>query len=448
MKMRFLPDEPISNLSDDLLQSRQFIDLIRMATQSTETPFVYGVLGDWGTGKTSIMRMLERSFNDDFSILKLGDSPFVPIWFNAWQYENETNVVYPLLYAIKQDYTTRLQGHNHEAVKKSFIKVVTASALALTDLGLRVTTKHFTGQALSMKDVKEQLEYVENQPNELESTLSKWADTVGELRTAFETLLHVYAASLAESKKTFVSDDVRFVIFIDDLDRCLPGTVITILESIKNYLTVSQCVFILGINPRVVYDGIRSKYQGLEIDGREYLEKILNYSFHVPEPETTQIAEFALQRLGGLVPDDADRIKHGQKFALFGDVLKECHFNNPRKIKRILNRYLLFIGKYETHLSDFNLANIVRLTVLGEYFPALFSLFLQDGDSAKEVLKQVGSHEFDVQAFEQRYGITLGNNYAQLVRMRGLFDLEVQADPGKPNLTKQAEEVSTITRVI
>src|SRR5580704_16123143 len=104
MKMRFLPDEPIVSYDEDLLNSREFVELIRMATYNTEAPFVYGVLGDWGTGKTSILRLLEHQFNLDLHAPQLGRFPFVPIWFNAWEYENETNVVYPLLYAIKQDY--------------------------------------------------------------------------------------------------------------------------------------------------------------------------------------------------------------------------------------------------------------------------------------------------------------------------------------------------------
>jgi predicted KAP-like P-loop ATPase len=448
MKMRFLPDEPIVSYDEDLLNSREFVELIRMATYNTEAPFVYGVLGDWGTGKTSILRLLEHQFNLDLHAPQLGRFPFVPIWFNAWEYENETNVVYPLLYAIKQDYMRRLPESSHEEVKRSFLKVVSASALALTDLGLRVTTKHLTGEALSLKDVKEQIEFVEKQPDELEATLSKWADQVAELRRAFETLLRNYAARLASTNQNLRDLPIRFVIFIDDLDRCLPQTVIAILESIKNYLTVEDCVFVLGVNPRVVYDGIRSKYQGLTIDGREYLEKILNYSFHVPEPEIQNVEAFALKRLEILVPEELERKQHQANFAMFGSVLSACAFNNPRKIKRILNHYLLFIGKYEKQLSLYNLANVVKLTILAEYFPSLFPLFLQDGIKAKEVLKQIGKPEFDILSFETKYGVPLAPYYPQLSRMKNLFELEVSADPNKPTLTKQAEAVFTIARVV
>ena len=118
--------------------------------------------------------------------------------------------------------------------KKSFLQVVATRALALTDLGLRVATKHLTGEALKLEDIDKQLKAVEENPGGLEGILNKWADNVSELRGAFETLLDVYASEINKNAK----DEVRFVILIDDLDRCLPDTAIAILEGIKNHLTV------------------------------------------------------------------------------------------------------------------------------------------------------------------------------------------------------------------
>ena len=328
MKMRFLPDEPITSSSADILGFSDFVELIQTSIYYTETPFVYGILGDWGTGKTSILRLVEEQLTQDAK----PDVPLcMPIWFDAWLYENEDNIIYPLLYAIKRHYDQWV-GESEEVreFKKSFLQVVATSALALTDLGLRVATKHLTGEALKLEDIDKQLKAVEENPGGLEGILNKWADNVSELRGAFETLLDVYASEINKNAK----DEVRFVILIDDLDRCLPDTAIAILEGIKNHLTVDRCIFVLGLNPQVIYQGIRMKYEGLEIDGREYLEKILNYSFYVPEPEIAQVAEFAISRLEDLVLDDEKREQYQDYFREFGRVLQECHFNNPRKIKR------------------------------------------------------------------------------------------------------------------
>ncbi|MBK8020139.1 MAG: hypothetical protein IPK19_01630 [Chloroflexi bacterium] len=56
----------------------------------------------------------------------------------------------------------------------------------------------------------------------------------------------------------------------------------------------------------------------------------------------------------------------------FGRVLRDCHFSNPRKIKRILNRYILFLSRDFDDLHRFYMDNVVKLLVIAEYFPMCF----------------------------------------------------------------------------
>jgi hypothetical protein len=447
MRMRFLPDEPIEDGLQDLLGFRDFVELIQSSIYNTEAPFVYGVLGDWGSGKTSILKLLKRRLEQD---LENNAQAFVPVWFNAWQYENEANIVYPLLYAIKHDYGERI-GPLDEAKEfgKRFFQVVATSALAVTDMGLRVATKYLTGEALKLKDLSEHLAAVQEHPGELERLLGGWADQVANLHKAFEILLDTYATELAALHPEFVREDIRFVILVDDLDRCLPDTTIAVLESIKNYLAVPNCVFVLGLNPGIIYQGIRIKYRGLEVDGRAYLEKILNYSFYIPEPALARIAEFAADQLEALVLDDAERERYGWLFKGFGQALQDCHFTNPRKIKRILNRYLLFLSKYEERFKAYN-ANIVRLIVLAEYFPRVFQLFLEHPTAVQTItarLGKVGELDFDIEGFEKEYGVAIAADYPQLSRMGKLFDLSLHPDAAEHSLSKQAEAVFSIARL-
>ena len=452
--MRFLPDDPITNFQEDKLGFSKFIESFKNSIYNTETPFVYGVLGDWGVGKTSILRLLQNKLKDDISN---GIGSFVPIWFNAWQYENETNIIYPLLYAIKNDYENRLKTDNkHNEFWNSF-KIATISSIALlTDLAFRIATKQLTGEKLKLEDVAKQINQVEedySQLDDLESILSGWADQVSQLYTAFETLLDSYADDMARISEGKLSDKdkICFVIIIDDLDRCLPETVITVLESIKNYLTVKKCVFVLGINPNVIYQGIRTKYQGLEIDGREYLEKILNYSFYVPEPEINKVSELVVQRFKNLVLDSETLKNYENNFTEFGKILEKCNFNNPRKIKRILNRYLFFLDNYEKNLDNYHNSNIVRLIILAEYFPSIFQLFIKDENlniALKTDFKKIRSSDFDVDKIEKKYSIKLTKLYTQLSRMSELFNLNMDTTNDKFQTVKQAQDVFSITRLI
>jgi hypothetical protein len=444
LNMRFLSDQPIAKDEQDILGFAEFVELIRSSIHQTEPPFVYGLLGDWGVGKTSVLRLLEQQLQ-----LELNDPKqpnFIPIWFNAWEYENEANIIYPLLYAIKSNYTDRLGSIDKEReFWKKFTEVSVTSALVLADVGLRVATKHLTGEALKLADIAKQLKEIKEHPSELEGVFSEWADNVSRLKEAFEELLSIYAADLSITNN-IESDSVRFVILIDDLDRCLPDTTISVLESIKNFLSSRKAIFILGLNPKVVYQGIRVKYRGLDIDGREYLEKILNYTFYIPEPKLDHVANFATSKLQELVPDKTQREDFREYFDDFGLVLQECKFNNPRKIKRILNRYLLFLKKYSDRLERYHMPNIIRLLIIAEYFPDLFQLILDDTSEFRNYTN-FGTKEFEVENFERKFGISITPIYPQLSRMNNLFVLKETKGTGKPKIKQQAQDVFSITRL-
>lgn len=442
--MRFIADKPILNSGEDLFQFGQFVDLIEGAVRATETPFVYGVLGDWGTGKTSVLRLLEARFRDESGAIRRfpdGREIFVPIWFDAWKYENEAHIVYPLLYAIKQQYE-RDVPQKKDKITRVFQTVVATSLLAVGQVGLRALLRNLTGGAVDPRLLEESLQQVrqaqENDTlSELDAVLSGWTDSVGKFAAAFEELLATYACELVGQAD---AQRVRFLILVDDLDRCLPETTISILESIKHHLSVPSCIFVLAINGRVVYQTIRRKYGGEGIDGREYLEKILNYAFYVPEIDLDRGAmerfvHYQREKLGG---GDTYR----REFNQLSDALTECRFNNPRRIKRILNRYVIYLERYANDQPF--LPNVIRLMLIAEYFPTLFQLYMRLGVNASTVIEDLLSGKTPVQDFEQRHGISVAQLLPQMRHMGQLFKL---AAPNADSLNQQVRQIFEITRL-
>jgi predicted KAP-like P-loop ATPase len=232
---------------------------------------------------------------------------------------------------------------------------------------------------------------------------------------------------------------------IDDLDRCLPSTTLSILEGIKNFLSVSQCVFVLGLNPAIVYAGIQHRFLGVSVSGREYLEKILNYSFYVPEPDAADIEKFATHRLTDLISDSAIKNDLNTELATFGQVLSTCRYTNPRKIKRVLNRYLLFLSRYNSKLSEYDINNIVKLIVQAEYYPDLFQIFLSNNDQVEQ-LKKIGTKDFKLADFQTATGVLVAEDYGHLSRIRELFNISDPLPP-KANLEEHARDVFAIARL-
>jgi hypothetical protein len=445
--MRFIADAPIEHPDKDLFGFKGFVDLIENAVRGTQTPFVYGVLGDWGTGKTSVLRLLEarfRSTDNKREIMRLPDGKeiFVPIWFDAWKYENEANIVYPLLHVIKKQYERDVPQEKRSKFQQTFQTVVATSVLALGQVGLKALLKTLTGGAVDLKALEDSLKQVREEQKKaandsaVAAVLSDWADSVGAFAAAFEALLQTYAKEMVGEAD---AERVRFLILVDDLDRCLPDTTISILESIKHHLSVPNCIFVLAVNGRVVYQAIRRKYGGEGIDGREYLEKILNYAFYVPEIDLDKkTMDHFVQKQRFVLVGQTD---YKREFDELSMVLAESKFNNPRRIKRILNRYLIYLQRRQ---PDTHMPNAIRLLLIAEYFPTIFQLYMRLGRAASDAIQGLLEGKKPVRDFEEAYGISVEQIVPQMRYMVKLFELPTQ---NEPTFNAHVQEIFEITRL-
>ncbi len=125
----------------------------------------------------------------------------------------------------------------------------------------------------------------------------------------------------------------RVVIFIDDLDRCIPEKAIEILESIKLFLDVENSIVVLGIDKRVISKSMEVKYKDfligenkeIPISGDNYLEKFIQLGFKLPLISDKNIEEYI------------NNLKVPDFYVPFLEMIIKGIENNPRKIKRFFN---------------------------------------------------------------------------------------------------------------
>jgi len=118
------------------------------------------------------------------------------------------------------------------------------------------------------------------------------------------------------------------VIFIDDLDRCLPDKTVQALEALKLFLDKRGCVFVLGADIRIVQMAVETHYRNTGITGesaRDYLEKVIQLRFDLP-PIVGDAMEKHLRSQG---VDDA-MLKRWQALVAAAEV-------NPRRVKNVIN---------------------------------------------------------------------------------------------------------------
>ena len=94
-----LDDQPASL---DLLNFSEFANALRevIINPGTRTPFIVGIFGRWGTGKTTLMRMLERD---------LAARDATTVWFSAWLYGQETEIWAAFLQSLTSRLAARLR---------------------------------------------------------------------------------------------------------------------------------------------------------------------------------------------------------------------------------------------------------------------------------------------------------------------------------------------------
>ena len=103
----------------------------------------------------------------------------------------------------------------------------------------------------------------------------------------------------------------RLVVFVDDLDRCLPERAVEALEAIKLFLDVPGCIFVLGVDRQVIERGIQVRYKDFDagsigpilLDGARYLEKIIQIPFSLPPAKAEAMRGFVERMTEGRLSD-------------------------------------------------------------------------------------------------------------------------------------------------
>ena len=223
------------------------------------------------------------------------------------------------------------------------------------------------------------------------------------LRRSIREFRKDFSALLDESKIK------KLVVVIDDLDRCLPDTIIETLEAIKLFLFVRNTAFILGADERLVKYAVRKRFPELPGErvevGRDYLEKLVQFPVRVPplgrvEMETyisllfveqseldEQQRKRARERVMNYSEDSPSSVSFNLRIAkeLFADnlpgplteqldlaqriapLLSAGLKGNPRQCKRFLNTLLMRMEMAQFRKADLQQRLLAKLMLL-EYF--------------------------------------------------------------------------------
>lgn len=330
-----LSDEPTA---EDGLKRERFADAFAQLAETCHTPLVIGLYGTWGIGKTSLMQLIRSKLKADITR---------SVWFNPWMHQFDENPVLGLAHALSDSL-----GLQDKAVAK---KLLTLIAAAFGSRILKFTTGLKLLELLKIGKI-----YEEERFQVREAQLR--------LRDHFEELI--------KRAKVDGEDEKRLIVFIDDLDRCMPDETLKLLEALKLYLNIEDCVYFLGVDRSALEQSIRRRYQEIEIKGIDYLDKIVQLPFVIPPIESDAMDQFVKPLLSKGLESCQPLLVKG-----LGD--------NPRQIKRFINTLTLNHQLASAQeIRNYNPSILAYLLLIQYRDPALYRVVAGQPDILCQIKEQ------------------------------------------------------------
>jgi hypothetical protein len=428
-----IDDRALTDAGDDRFRHADFAAELADLVTTVKTPANVALFAPWGAGKTGLANLLQHELRTKpdwgkqlrfarFDAFKFAEAPLRRNFIAemARQLDVDDSRFSDGLYQSTTDSTLRLDWKQLCRLIKAFgmalvlVALLVALSLLLLALALDGSTANNLDQLLR-RNLISALPLVA-----LVSGLVALATpglTVSSVRAAPSTeeeFANRFGELLAEVSAT------RIVIFVDELDRCDSSEVVSTLETIKTFLEVDGCIFVVAADHQVLEQALRKRVrQETPYDttnpyysaGSAYLDKVFQFQITLPQLMPRRLTGFALDLV-------SDRPGVWERISRLDDVvsvLVPTHVISPRRVKVLLNSFALTYRMAERRAATGALASnlgdraveIARLVCLRCEFP-LFAADIEQDIRLIALVQQFGEAGRDGSATSETYE-RLGN---------------------------------------
>ncbi len=349
------------DLRRDKFERKHIASRILSLIKKSPEGFNFLISGEWGSGKTSVLKMLEE---------KAESSSVKIVWFSPWKYlqgQRDFSVTKKLLFEIRKnlghkDPALDLYEHTRffriawKRLIPAFVQTIPVMMYAI----LLILITVFIGSLIQNNDLsllhtRSFLAFFKINPA-VTTTFKHWV-----ILAALPFLLPLF---------TLVSESVRYkpsletinlledsfneyidkshydkiIILVDDLDRCSEDDVKQILTSLFTVFENPKCFYVVAADCRILepFAGAAVSRQNedksneeLLQTGRDYLKKIFSYVYRLPKISPARLQASAREEFV-IIPEE-------KRQAILELITPELHFN-PREIKYLIRNLELVIA--------------------------------------------------------------------------------------------------------
>lgn len=290
----------------DFINFESVADTIaEMIIRAKGKPISIGVSGDWGVGKSSMIKLAKASLKKKQSKANSDDKKYLFVDFNAWLYQGYDDARAALLEVIANQLASEAKEQKtaleevQEFLKR--IKWVRAFKIFLPLTLSLMTGTPLTGLFADMAKIGKDI--TSNSLNEdgiknIDTTVSKASSEFGSLWGAKqESSPPKEIQQLRDSFESALKKlNVVLVVLIDDLDRCLPDTTISTLEAIRLFLFLENTAFVIAADDNMIKHAVKKHFGGLEDDVlvTNYFDKLIQVPIRVPALGTQEVRAYMM----------------------------------------------------------------------------------------------------------------------------------------------------------
>lgn len=266
-------NDPFKN---DALNRKPLVEFLSGLIDRLSGPFVLALDSPWGTGKTTLVKMLQAD---------LKRQEFLCVYFNAWQVDYVNDPLVALVSAIDE---IRLPDGAAQSQFRTHLQTARKITTAVAKRGAIAAVKAAT---LGGLDLEKDIEAV---AAEVAGGLAGDAvDAFQKEKKSLEKFRHEVGRAIEQLKVAGKKETLVF--FIDELDRCRPSFAIEMLERIKHLFDVPNIVFVLSIDKTQLEASTAAVY-GERINAPEYLRRFIDLEYGIPVVQTKKFTEALLAR--------------------------------------------------------------------------------------------------------------------------------------------------------
>lgn len=423
--MRFIADKEIdlrkSDLFDSLHYSSTLVDTIK---NSPTEPFTIGVFGEWGSGKSSIVRTAQGILEEEKG------KKYHFFTYDAWKYSKDSfrrtfllklaeslslkgNDLFRSFYESKTETLPIKRVPNYGLITVATLMLIgipllsffgpsdidwswkLQTILMVVAIGISIVTN------LSKEYVGTRQNAILFSPEQFEACFDEMLSLVMAKKSFPERVLGWFKG---EGCKSNID---HLVIVLDNIDRCERKIAYELLSDFKNFLGKEQVIFVIPVDDSALRSHVASINDSTSQEADEFLRKIFNNTLKIKPYKTHDLYDFTEQLSTryelNLEPNTID-------------VIAKEYATNPRRIIQFLNslisekNYLArrmgdeFVSRYETLIA--------LILLIREEWPVLYqllsdapyklrnlqqSLALMSGDTSQEIfLRKTHPHTVKV----------------------------------------------------